>query len=119
MIGLDGCRFDKLVRDLQLGSISRRYLLRGLAAGALGGMPRLLTPADDVAAGKRCRRVDANCTRNGQCCSGVCGNFTGYPSSCRRRTCHGLGEECDHRLGGSDCCEGFCSLASGGHCAQP
>jgi hypothetical protein len=62
---MDGSRFDSLTRSLAVSG-SRRRLLGGFAAGALG-----LVGLREVDAA--CRNVGLICRENANCCSGYCG----------------------------------------------
>jgi hypothetical protein len=88
---MDGSRFDALARSLS-ESGSRRRLIGGLVAGALG-LSRVRS-----AEGRTCTGIGSVCREHATCCSGLCGakDRTGR----RRCTCPG---------GGAWCAGGCCS----------
>ena len=95
---MDAMRFDSLVRSLAIGT-TRRTLLRRAALGALGAAGAALGLRERAAAAE-CRGRDADCRRDGQCCSGRCrDNGTCAPA--------GVGAPCN-RNKPSDCRSGVC-----------
>lgn len=100
---MDDARFDRVAR-LLAGRVPRRALsLVPLAALGLGSMP------DRADAKQRCRRRNRPCHRNGQCCTGVCGQLfeTGQPFGlCRSQQCGFGGHPC---ATDADCCVLRCS----------
>jgi hypothetical protein len=68
---MDGRSFDRVARALAAGG-TRRGILRGVAAGLVGGAA--LHESAGAARRRRpvCVAAGANCTRHGQCCTGVC-----------------------------------------------
>lgn len=135
---MDGSRFDSLARMLA-ASGSRRRLVGGLVAGALGLVER--RGADATA----CRAVGASCREHSNCCSGLCGprDATGrrrcgcqIDADCGAfQACGGGGvpgqcgciPNCAGTCGGTDGCGGTCpgqcaegrTCLSNGTCAVP
>lgn len=101
---MDDQRFDRLARAV--AHPSRRGLIRGLAAGALGAALGLPSRAAVEAA--TCRERGANCTRPDQCCGSNNGKVSCKKtfSFAERKTCCGQnGAKCGPGAGG--CCNGF------------
>jgi hypothetical protein len=75
-------KFDKMSRRLA-GVTSRRGVIRGAVALALGGLGvgAAMIGGQDAESALTCRALGRSCTRDGQCCGGVC------RLSNRRRTC--------------------------------
>lgn len=75
---MDGERFDRMTKNLAVGTFGRRRVLRGLAGAGLG----LLLARIGVSAAAEetieadnqfgCVRVGRRCRKNRQCCSGIC-----------------------------------------------
>jgi hypothetical protein len=79
---MDGRRFDRVTQALAAG-VTRRRVLAGIFALAM------TDGAADVAAaerGRRCQRVGVQCTRDGQCCTGLC-RTAALPGRRRRQVC--------------------------------
>jgi hypothetical protein len=73
---MDSQKFDSLVKTLASGA-SRRHVLKGLTAGAVGLVGARALRGDASAqttcpAGGEGCRSDANCTAGGACCIGTC-----------------------------------------------
>jgi hypothetical protein len=121
---MDGPQFDDFARKLT-GLASRRRVLGGLLGVAAGAMV-----AGEAGAQVRratCRSASTGCTRNAQCCSGLCATSRSLPRNRRNRcvcpsdlaTCGGgcvdlatdeshcgaCGEACDT---GAMCISGVC-----------
>ncbi len=95
---MDGTRFDRLTRELTAGDQTRRHLLRGLAAAALGGLLVRIAPTaagrqrdevgdwepdagEEADAAKRggCARLNRTCDKDKKCC----GKLTCKRGRCR------------------------------------
>ena len=114
---MDGHKFDTIVKSLAAGT-SRRRVLKGLGAGALGAF--LGSRAADVAraapvtpgtcdalanAGERCR-TDAGCESTNPCCVGQC---------VRGNAGQGVGgNECQFTV--RQCTRGRVPVVQGGRC---
>jgi hypothetical protein len=130
---MDDLRFDRLTRVVATSS-SRRRLLAGLiatvAAGGVSGA--------EAARSRPCQRLGVQCTRSGQCCTGVC-RTQSLPGRWRRQVCDcqdGLtncrgkcvdlgsdvancgacGDACGDR--GDTCVDGDCACGEGPACGD-
>lgn len=114
---MDDRRFDELARTLVAGPASRRWMLRLLGGGALGGFITTLRTENAAAA---CGKVGDRCKRRRDCCSGaICeqkkcacpDTATDCNGRCisdftnNRRHCGGCNQRCAE---GVSCKEGRC-----------
>jgi hypothetical protein len=74
---VDGSQFDRLAKGLAAGR-SRRGVLRGLGAAALGALG--LAGRGGAGAADACKGTGKACSKNGQCCSGLCAPAPGKTS---------------------------------------
>ena len=100
---MDGAGFDRLARAL--GARGTRRGVLATAAGLVAAVAGGAALADDGGANGRrtCRPVYAGCTKNGQCCSGLCETRRTTPRNHRNRCA------CPERIAicnGSCCAEG-------------
>jgi len=123
---VDGVQFDRLTRGLARVA-TRRGVLGGAVAGLLGAVA--FETSVDAAERRRtvCRELSTPCTRDGQCCSGICqrssrgvGRSSRYQCSCRPgltacgRTCHDLRTDpencgaCGVVCDSGECVDGAC-----------
>lgn len=65
-VGVDGDRFDALAKTLAR-STSRRPVVRLLAGGLVALLPGVRGAAAE------CRRAGRSCSKDAQCCTGICG----------------------------------------------
>jgi len=122
---MDGSHFDGIVRGLAT-TLTRRRALAGLFGLAVAGA------ASEASAAERrrpCQRLGVQCTRDGQCCSGIC-RTQELPGRRRRQVCAcpaGLqacrGEcvevesdasncgACGQSCNGGECIAGECTIA--------
>ena len=132
---MDAKRFDDLSRLLGRG-LSRRGAIRA-AIGAIVGAVGAGALPDDAGAASRCRVGGYQCTRNGQCCTGVCVTGPRIPRTQRNRCkceaglvlcgtrcvsltstrhCGGCGVRC---RADEQCCNGTCvRLGTDANCAR-
>jgi hypothetical protein len=100
---MDDASFDHVAR-LLAGRLPRRAVgLVPIAALGAALLPKL------GEAKRRCRRRNKGCSRDGQCCTGICGQLfeTGQPFGlCRSKQCSGPGLPCTTD---ADCCEVRCA----------
>src|SRR5262245_36799681 len=80
---MDGSRFDHLTRTF---AVSRRGLLKQMAAGLLSGAAGVL--GSGYAAAQVCVALRKRCAADGECCSGLCDPASG------RCACPAGTEEC-------------------------
>jgi hypothetical protein len=133
---VDGNRFDELSR--RLGRVaSRRGVLQAALAGLLGA--GVAGGSAGASARRTCRAAAASCTRDSQCCTGLCATERGWPRDRRNRCvcpegrvwcpaqrtcavigsldhCGGCGDACDPEVA-DGCYEGACSCG-GVVCAE-
>jgi hypothetical protein len=106
---MDGARFDAIARSLaQPGS--RRRLLAGLAAAALGLAGR------DRAGAVACRTPGLLCRENADCCARVCAADAAGRRVCRCRTAADCPPPTNRCLAAT-CAAGVCGTAPAVHCA--
>ena len=82
---MDADRFDALAKAMVARGGSRRWDLRVLGGGALGGLLRLAGP-EAAAASHFCRAPGRKCTKGSQCCSGRCNKRKKKCGPCPRGT---------------------------------
>lgn len=105
---MDGKSFDTLARGLAAVATRRRTV--GALLGVIAGAG--LTGADAAEPRRSyCRKVDAICTRNSQCCSGAC-DTSRVNHRTRRNRCVCV-PNCDDRECGGDGCGGYCGENNG------
>jgi hypothetical protein len=128
-IDMDDKRFDLLTKSLS-GGISRRSLLRSLAAGigvAAIGVERAVAAPGGVNGGKKCYGGGSQCTNAKQCCSGTCTNRVCAPEGggdpCATMNCADANPcttggcaagQCTYTpvAAGTACAGGFCNSAA-------
>lgn len=95
-------RFDELAQAFATNSISRRQVLKTLAASLLLGM--LPAFGSGHAEAQVCTEVGSRCRRNSECCSGICGRKR------RRCKCKNSGQSCSEPRNccSENCCNGRC-----------
>ncbi len=103
---MDQVAFDRLARAVSAG-LSRRQGLRIAFAAIIGGAVALESPASG-AARTVCRTDGASCSRNTQCCSGVCETSRTAPR--RRRNRCACVPQCSGKECGPDACGGSCGV---------
>lgn len=116
---MDGAAFDRIATSV--AKIATRRLVVA-AALALAGMA---VAGDGAGASRRptCRAANAGCTRNGQCCSGICELGRGVHRH-RRNRCRCVAD-CAGKTCGNDGCGGVCGECSAfesceaGSCIDP
>jgi len=87
--------------------------------GALLGLGAGVPAVGDASARRICRGASASCTRDAQCCSGVCARGAGEPRHRRNRCLCAAGEAwCDGRCTpvGATCASGATCTAAGCRC---
>lgn len=109
---MDPSRFDRLTRAVG-GRTTRRTAVAAALIGMLGG--RI---AAGPAAAATCRALRQACSRDAQCCSGLCASDA---ANRRQRNRCAVGclqlNETGCRLAGKSCCSGLvCSGPASGMC---
>jgi hypothetical protein len=79
---MEGKRFDRVTRAL-LARMTRRRVIASMFGVAIVDGTTSAVAADR---GRRCQRIGAQCTRHGQCCSGICRTAV-IPGRRRRQVC--------------------------------
>ena len=108
-------KFDNLTKAMATGT-SRRLVLRGLAAGAVGALATVFGPGQSASAQPGCRREGHPCEGNQVCCPGlVCTPAAGpgQAARCTRPTppsptppkCKSDKDTCSKN---EECCSGCC-----------
>jgi len=92
---MDSSSFDRLSVAL-----SRRGVVRTIAAALAGGLALAANEASATSSQRICRTLQISCTRNTQCCSGYCERRTSVPRRQRFRCGCGI----DQAL-----CDGVCT----------
>lgn len=96
-------RFDELAQAFATNSISRRQVLKTLAASLLLEMLPTFGGGTHAEAQTVCTEVGSRCRRDSQCCSDIC-------SRRRRCKCKNSGQSCseDRNCCSESCCNGVC-----------
>ena len=69
---MDPQRFDELTKSIGAGPTSRRRVVGGLVAVALGAALARLKPTDAAALNRPCKGFGERCNKDEACCAGKC-----------------------------------------------